>query len=64
MEAPNGTVRIFEVATEMSTDWPADGGISGLRELAARYRAEYLLLLNRHHNRLGVDLVLDRHQAK
>jgi hypothetical protein len=35
---------IFDVATEMSTDWPADRGISGLRELAARYRSEYLLL--------------------
>jgi hypothetical protein len=35
---------LFELATEVSTDWPADRGISGLRELAARYRAEYLLL--------------------
>ena len=35
---------IFEVATEMSTDWPADHGIGGLRELAARYRSEYLIL--------------------
>ncbi|MBN2498888.1 MAG: hypothetical protein JXR96_30135 [Deltaproteobacteria bacterium] len=35
---------VFEVATEISTDWPADRGISGLRELAARYRTEYLLL--------------------
>ncbi len=34
----------FEVATEISTDWPATSGIPGLRELAARYRAEYLLL--------------------
>lgn len=35
---------LFEVTTEVSTDWPADRGVSGLRELAARYRAEYLLL--------------------
>ncbi|MBW2700743.1 MAG: hypothetical protein JRF33_07960 [Deltaproteobacteria bacterium] len=35
---------LFEVSTEMSADWPADRGISGLRELAARYRSEYLLL--------------------
>jgi hypothetical protein len=35
---------IFDVATEVSTDWPADHGISGLRELAARYRSEYLVL--------------------
>jgi hypothetical protein len=34
----------FEVATEMTTDWPADGSIRGLRELGARYRTEYLLL--------------------
>ncbi len=35
---------LFAVTTEVSTDWPADSGISGLRELAARYRSEYLLL--------------------
>jgi hypothetical protein len=35
---------LFEVATEVSADWPTDSGVSGLRELAARYRAEYLLL--------------------
>jgi hypothetical protein len=35
---------IFDVATEVSTDWPADHGVSGLRELAARYRSEYLIL--------------------
>jgi hypothetical protein len=34
----------FEVASEMTTDWPADGSVRGLRELGARYRAEYLLL--------------------
>jgi hypothetical protein len=34
----------FTVATEVSTDWPSDTSISGLRELAARYRARYLLL--------------------
>ncbi len=30
--------------TEVSTDWPADRGLPGLRELSARYRARYLLL--------------------
>jgi hypothetical protein len=35
---------LFEAATEVSTDWPADSGVSGLRELAARYRSGYLLL--------------------
>jgi hypothetical protein len=35
---------LFTVTTEVSTDWPADSGVSGLRELAARYRSEYLLL--------------------
>ena len=34
----------FEVTTEVSTDWPADGSVAGLRELAARYRSKYLLL--------------------
>lgn len=35
---------LFEATTEVSTDFPADAGISGLRELAARYRSGYLLL--------------------
>ena len=35
---------LFEVTTEVTTDWPTDRGIGGLRELAARYRCEYLLL--------------------
>lgn len=34
----------FEVSTEVSSDWPTDGNIAGLRELAARYRSKYLLL--------------------
>lgn len=34
----------FEVVTEVTTDWPGETSIGGLRELAARYRAEYLLL--------------------
>jgi hypothetical protein len=42
-EALEGTGH-FEVASEVSTDWPASLGVAGLRELAARYRAEYLLL--------------------
>ncbi len=35
---------LFKVSTEVSTDWPADRGLGGLRELAARYRSRYLLL--------------------
>jgi len=38
-----GTGLLDEV-TEMTTDWPASSGIPGLRELAARYRCEYLVL--------------------
>lgn len=34
----------FQGASEMTTDWPADGDVPGLRELAARYRSGYLLL--------------------
>lgn len=34
----------FEVTSEVSTDWPSDRSISGLRELAARYQTRYLLL--------------------
>lgn len=34
----------FEVASEVTTDWPSATSIAGLRELATRYRAEYLLL--------------------
>ncbi|MFN3201297.1 MAG: hypothetical protein ACE366_23050 [Bradymonadia bacterium] len=35
---------LFEIVSEISTDWPTHGNIAGLRELAARYRSEYLLL--------------------
>lgn len=35
---------LVELATEISSEWPVDRGLSGLRELAARYRTEYLLL--------------------
>jgi hypothetical protein len=34
----------FELASEISTDFPVDSGIAGLRELAARYRCDYLLI--------------------
>jgi hypothetical protein len=34
----------FELASELSTDFPVDRGIAGLRELAARYRCDYLLI--------------------
>lgn len=35
---------LFELASELSTEWPATTGTAGLRELAARYRTEYVLL--------------------
>jgi hypothetical protein len=35
---------MFDVTTEVSTDWPKTRSIAGLRELAARYRVRYLLL--------------------
>lgn len=35
---------LFEIVSEVSTDFPATGSVAGLRELAARYRADYLLL--------------------
>jgi hypothetical protein len=35
---------VFQAASEVSTDWPADGDVPGLREIAARYRSGYLLL--------------------
>jgi len=34
----------FEIVSEVSTDWPSATSVAGLRELAARYRADYLLL--------------------
>ena len=34
----------FEIVSEVSTDWPCGESVAGLRELAARYRADYLLL--------------------
>lgn len=35
---------LFELASELSTEWPTTTGTAGLRELAARYRTEYVLL--------------------
>ncbi|MDP1920078.1 MAG: hypothetical protein Q8L14_27775 [Myxococcales bacterium] len=35
---------LVDLATELSSEWPVDRGVAGLRELAARYRTEYLLL--------------------
>lgn len=35
---------LFDLASEVSTDWPTTNGTAGLRELAARYRTEYVLL--------------------
>lgn len=35
---------LLDDVTEVTTDWPASSGIPGLRELAARYRCEYLVL--------------------
>ena len=34
----------FEVVSEVTTDWPGTRSVAGLREIATRYRAEYLLL--------------------
>lgn len=34
----------FDSVTEVSTDWPTGVNIGGLRERAARYRVEYLLM--------------------
>lgn len=38
------TSGFFEVVSEVTTDWPGTRSIAGLREIATRYRAEYLLL--------------------
>lgn len=35
---------LFRTTCEVSTDWPVDGDLAGLRELAARYHSGYLLL--------------------
>jgi hypothetical protein len=35
---------LFDLASELASEWPTSGGTAGLRELAARYRAEYVLL--------------------
>ena len=35
---------LFDLVSEVSTDWPTTTGTAGLRELAARYRTEYVLL--------------------
>lgn len=35
---------LFDLASEISTEWPTTSGTAGLRELAARYRTEYVLL--------------------
>lgn len=35
---------LFDLASELSTEWPTSSGTAGLRELAARYRTEYVLL--------------------
>lgn len=35
---------LFDLASELSTEWPTSTGVAGLRELAARYRTEYVLL--------------------
>lgn len=41
---------LFDLTTEVSTDWPVDRGVTGLRELAGRYRTEYLLLYRQRFN--------------
>ena len=48
-EALEGTGE-FDVASEVSADWPTTRSIAGLRELAARYRCEYLMLYRHRFN--------------
>lgn len=38
------TSGLFDLASEISSEWPTTSGTAGLRELAARYRTEYVLL--------------------
>lgn len=35
---------LFDLASEIASEWPTSSGTAGLRELAARYRTEYVLL--------------------
>ncbi|HEY1086069.1 MAG TPA: hypothetical protein VGE37_00190, partial [Archangium sp.] len=35
---------MFDLASEIASEWPTSSGTAGLRELAARYRTEYVLL--------------------
>jgi hypothetical protein len=35
---------MFDLASELASEWPTSSGTAGLRELAARYRTEYVLL--------------------
>src|SRR3954469_10177541 len=35
---------LFQATSEVAADWPSDGDVPGLRELAARYRCGYLIL--------------------
>ncbi len=44
------TSGLFELSSEVSTEWPTERGLPGLRELAARYRAEYLVLYRHRFN--------------
>lgn len=41
---------LVDLSTEVSTEWPTASGLPGLRELAARYRTEYLLLYRHRFN--------------
>ncbi|MEW5741875.1 MAG: hypothetical protein AB1938_23375 [Myxococcota bacterium] len=41
---------LVDLSTEVSTEWPVASGLPGLRELAARYRTEYLLLYRHRFN--------------
>lgn len=44
------TSGLVDLSTEVSTEWPVAQGLPGLRELAARYRTEYLLLYRHRFN--------------
>lgn len=44
------TSGLVDLSTEVSTEWPIASGLPGLRELAARYRTEYLVLYRHRFN--------------
>lgn len=49
VEALNAS-NLVELASEISSEWVAGSGVAGLRELAARYRVDYLVLYRARHD--------------